>query len=501
MEIRNGDGEDNAPKPYRAGTLTYTRAGLAMLFFWLLWGDFCYVVTESVMPTIMPLKFKALGASNTVTAMILITMPWMVGLVFNPIVSFKSDRFRSRWGRRIPFILGTLPFIVMGLILVGHAEGISYWLHSRLGSYVAHLSPNTMAIITIGALTVAFSFFNTFLSSVFWYLFNDVVPEHLLARFMSWFRLISMFSAAGYQFFILRFADTHSTEIFEGAAVLYFFGFGAMCLNVKEGEYPPPPPYIDGQSGILGAIKTYATECHFTPYYWYQWMSTFLGTIGSSGGAIGSGAAAGSTLTFAELFYQAVGLNVGQIGDINGTTLVATGALILYSGWLADKYHPFRVVLVGAVLGTFVTTPLNFVWLFWHPSQNVAFWFCIATGIGLAAPVAALNGVYDPPLFMRIFPRERYGQFCSANSIWRALGAIIGGILTGYFLDLITPLVGKDRAYYYIPVWQLIWGVPGFYCLVKLFLGWKRYGGDKSYVPPMPTPRNPVMPGAPTASL
>lgn len=32
---------------YEAGTLRYTTAGLAVLFAWLLWGDFCYVIFEA----------------------------------------------------------------------------------------------------------------------------------------------------------------------------------------------------------------------------------------------------------------------------------------------------------------------------------------------------------------------------------------------------------------------------------------------------------------------
>ena len=31
--------------------------------------------------------------------------------------------------------------------------------------------------------------------------------------------------------------------------------------------------------------------------------------------------------------------------------------------------------------------------------------------VALTAPATALLGVYDPPLFMVIFPRSRYGQY------------------------------------------------------------------------------------------
>jgi hypothetical protein len=51
-------------KYYHVGTLTYTKLGLAVLFAWILWGDFCLQIMEAVVPSILPLKLKSLGASN-----------------------------------------------------------------------------------------------------------------------------------------------------------------------------------------------------------------------------------------------------------------------------------------------------------------------------------------------------------------------------------------------------------------------------------------------------
>ena len=50
---------------YRAGTLVYTKRTLAALFSWLLWGDVCFMLMEGAVPSILPLRFEKLGASNT----------------------------------------------------------------------------------------------------------------------------------------------------------------------------------------------------------------------------------------------------------------------------------------------------------------------------------------------------------------------------------------------------------------------------------------------------
>ena len=154
---------------------------------------------------------------------------------------------------------------------------------------------------------VCFTFFNSFVGSVFWYLFNDVVPEHLLARFMSLFRLVSLLTASVYNFFIFRHAGTHSTQILSGISLLYFFGFGLMCLKVKEGKYPPAPAYVDGQGGGFSAIETFAQECLTLRHYWLGVPDDDLRSLRR-----------GRRASFTLYFYQLTGMSLAQFGRITG---------------------------------------------------------------------------------------------------------------------------------------------------------------------------------------
>jgi maltose/moltooligosaccharide transporter len=469
---------------YRVGTLTYTKAGLAMLCVWLLWGDFCYTVMEGVTPSLIPVKLNELHASNFEIGVLLGSIPSTVYTCLNPIISFKSDRFRSKWGRRIPFLLFSLPFILLGLIALAYFEPIATFLHTHLGASVAQMPANKVAIYTLTTINIVFTFFNTFLASVFWYLFNDVVPEHLLARFMSWFRLVSLAGQTLYSFFVVKYASSHFTEIYLCAAALYFVGFMLICLNVKEGEYPPPPEYVGGKTGPVAAVKTYLQDCHVFPHYWYQWIGNFLGSIGGSAGNIGAGA----YTAFSLRFYHNLGIDVGtgDIGFIFGSIGLATAVLILVSGWLADIFHPIRVVMAGVLVGFFLVLPANMIFLFWQPkSHAVAFWLVWGINVFLAAPALALNGVSDPPLLMRLFPRSRYGQFCSVNAFWRMGGGIVGGGMAGAFLDYMVTLVGEHNAYFYIPVWQFLFAIPCLFLFIGLYQSWKRHGGDDNYAAPV----------------
>jgi MFS family permease len=179
---------------------------------------------------------------------------------------------------------------------------------------------------------------------------------------------------------------------------------------------------------------------------------------------------------------QSIGLDLDQIGKLGGITAVVVGVSIVFSGWLADRYHPLRITLIGFVLTTLIT-PLGLIWLFWHPSPQVVFWFCAISNI-IFAPITALVGVLDPPLFMRIFPRERYGQYCSANALCRSLALIVMGTLAGGYLDLLTRFYDRDTAYRLMPLWMLFFNGLASYFLHKLYRSWKSYGGDEAYIPP-----------------
>jgi len=141
---------------YAKGTLRYTKAGLVMLFLYLLWGDFCTQLLEIVIPSIMPLQLKELKASNLVMGLLMSTTPFVFNLTANPIVSFWSDNLRTRWGRRLPILFVTAPFCTLFLILIAFAPEISSWMRQSGSIQSLGLSPYSVTIITMAGLLILF---------------------------------------------------------------------------------------------------------------------------------------------------------------------------------------------------------------------------------------------------------------------------------------------------------------------------------------------------------
>jgi WD40 repeat protein len=252
------------PKVFTCGTLSYTKSSLFILFTWLLIGDFCFQMFELLGgPDILGLYLQDnFHVSNVVVNVMFSSIPMGIGTFMTPIISFRSDRYRSRLGRRIPFMLFTIPFLCFFAAAIGFSEDIIEFFKNHLNSQSV-VSPLTAAMLMIGFMTIGFTVFNEFVGTVFYYLFPDVVPKQYLGRFMSLFRLVG--SLAGFIIDLTlaeaKFKNLKAVHV--GIAILYFVGFGLMCWRVREGEYPPVTDVTE-KTSIKQQVKLFFKEsfCH-----------------------------------------------------------------------------------------------------------------------------------------------------------------------------------------------------------------------------------------------
>lgn len=459
---------------YKVGTLEYTKRGLVVLFLWLLWGDFCFTLMEGVEPSVLPFMLKNLGASNLTISMYITTITNIFNLTICPMSSYMSDRYRSKWGRRIPFLVFSTPGVALFLILTGFSKEIG----SFLFRHFFHHTVATEAAFTIGLIAVfviGYQFFNMIVASVYYYLFSDVVPEHYTGRFFAYFRAMGTAAGALFNFFIYPYAQTHGKEIFVGLGILYFVGFLMMCWRVKEGEYPPPPPVEKGKNSALVGIKTFFKESYSHKFYWYFYLSyAFMAVSGAVG-------------VFGAFRNLNVGLSMKDIGLIGGVTGVITTVLLIPAGTYVDRKHPIRVGMT-AMIWNLIFVPTNIIFL-WNWNHATVLWLTIII-TAITLPVGVVYAAAELPLFFRLLPHSRIGQFCSANSVVRSAMMIVAGVAAGYFVDLLRVycqnIMHIPGDYYYRLTW--VWSVAflalALYYRVKLYKIWASCGGDENYLPP-----------------
>lgn len=452
-------------KIFRAGSLSYSLAGLCVIFFWLLWGDFCFVLTNHVWKSILPLQIKAMHMPDWIIGTIFVSLPSTLNVVLNPFISTSSDRHRSRWGRRRPFMLVATPLIAVFLALLGVSPDIGRWLH---GTGLGELSGWSLGAITVSVIAVVVFLFYTadlFVGTLFYYLLNDVVPAEVMARFLALFRVAGSAATAFYNYFIFPHALEHTQMIFLCVALLYLVSFMMMCFFVKEGEYPPPEPLVGKSRNLMALGVAYFKECTHKKVYILLYIHVMIWTLANVCGV------------FFIFLNLSLGLGLKEIGTIAAASSVVTTLLTYPAGMFADRFHPLRL-MIWIEVAIVAVTPLGLIWLFVDFSPTVNFYIVFAISI-INLPLNVLYAATLMPLYMRLFPREKFGQFCSFNAICGALVSAFGGFIGGYFLDVMRrgwpdAIYGKNYAYRFIPAWDLFFSGLALLFLALLYWEWRK---------------------------
>jgi len=441
---------------YTVGTLSYTKTGLYWLFVWLLWGDFCFTLMESVVPSLLPLMLKDHGASNKEISIIVGTIATALNTVVGPICSYRSDRHRSRFGRRIPFLIWPTPFIVLFLMLLPYAPEIAKWLMQV--EWVAGLfshSPVTPVIFLFGLLTVCFQLFNMVVATIYWYLFNDVVPVHYLGRFFALVRVVGTLAGFCFQYFIFGLAESHMKEIWIGLGLLYGGAFTLMCWRVKEGGYPP----VTGEErgSVLGDVRNYFRQCF--SHRLYLWFYLAYGLYVWS--------------TVAQVFWvfffrDQLKMDLDTIGKYRSWSLLLVIPLAYPFGLLVDRWRSQRVIM----LATALCAAMNFA-AFAFIQDKWSYMVCM---ILWNVPVFMIN-VANAVWFPELLPRARFGQFASAAALTSAGVTMVMSPFCGWLFDQI-------QNYRYVFVWAGVMQTISFLTLIPVYRAWIRHGGPDNYLAP-----------------
>jgi MFS family permease len=444
-------------RTWSAGTLTYTTAGLVVLFCWLLWGDFAWALKDRAIPPIVQTLLKKFGASDMTAGLLFGSLPPALGLILGPVIAYKSDRYRSRLGRRIPFLLVSTPVAVLGIVGMAFSPAVGVQLDKWLGPHSC--GPDACVLLLLGLCWMFFEFATVIANGLFGALINDVVPLAVMGRFYGLFRALSLIAAMIFFHWGYVMVDTAYVWIFLGMGTLYGVGFMSMCLTVKEGEYPPPPPAEKRSlKGIILGIRTYFEECFGHAYYWWYFLALAI-----------AGLATGPVNLYSIFYSNSIHMSAGTYGDCLVLTYAVSLILAWPLGWLADRVHPLRIGIVVLILYAIVT-----LWggIFAVDSRTFAI-ALVAHGI-----VAGTWSTTTASLGQRMLPKAEFAQFASAGGILANVFWIMLAPLSGYLLD---HLHHDYRYTFFMGFTLAILGLIGCVIVHGKFMA---HGGPKNYLAP-----------------
>jgi len=449
---------------YQVGTLAYSRGGLALVMFWLLGGDFFFQLMESLTPALIPLQLRWAGASDTLIGTLSGSLGAALGFFLYPIAGVQSDRHRGRLGRRRPFLIWCIPPAMLSLVLLGAAKPAGdflYRIFASLGG--AGVTAAGCTIVWIGVCATVFLVFNVYINQMHVCLFADVIPQQVLGKYVGVSRAVGALGNLAFNRWVLGWAEAYTFHVYLLIALLFAGTFALLIWQVKEGDYPPPPPK-QGRGG-WAAIKSYLQECFTHPFYlnfyclsFFFWASlvplSFVVFFGTTSGQPG--------------YAPTLGLPLQEFGQVKGWTFIIQIPVFFVVGFLADWFHPLRVAILGLLLAS-----LSYFACFWfiRDARSLLLWWSVNQG-SLAIYLGAIIA-----LSPRLLPRARYGQFISANQTFGFIPLVIGPPLCGLLLESI-----RDYRYTFV----LCGGCTliAFIASITLYLQWRKLGGDRDCSPP-----------------
>lgn len=452
------------PKLYQVGTLTYTRGTLLSVMGWMLGGVFFFQLLQNLQGMVVQLQLRWEGASDTLIGF-KSSLSSLVVFFWYPVVGSWSDRHRGPAGRRRPFILWSIPLMLGCLFLLAVAKPGGGLVHGLLGALGAG-GALTAADCTVGWIFVALVFFmlvNALLVQGYGCLVADVIPPDVMGKFTGFYRALGALGSLAFSRWALGWVEAYTMEVYAVIGLLFAVVFLLLGWRVKEGDYPPPPPKAPG--GRLGAVKGFLRECFGHRVYVTFYLATFFNWA--------SLAPIGYLMFFATEAGQpgyapTLGLSLEEFGRVKGWTFLVQIPVFLLVGHFVDRFHPVRV----AVLGMFLES-VTFLGCFWftRDANSLLFWLCLNQ-----AAIAVYLGAFMA-LGPRILPRDRYGQFLSANGILGITSLIVAPPLVGRLLEVI-----RDYRYIY-----LLCGLCTALSMLAswaLYRQWRKLGGDSGYAPP-----------------
>jgi Na+/melibiose symporter-like transporter len=345
----------------------------------------------TVLGPLMQLRMNECGIGPGTLGLISLTNSWTVSVLVM-YFSWRSDHTVSRWGRRVPYIFVSAPFIIATVVLF----------------------PWYQSMFTLVTLYVVQLLFMDLKNSTFVLLPIDCVPRRILARTNSLFGIVGglvSFSALHW-----GFAVGHLP-----AWAPYLAGAAIMLCTTASSAFIREPPIRSPASGP-----------------WRPWTSLAIGwkdrrNIVLMLGVGTVGAFNAMFWTWLWLFARSnLGMEKDAIGQAVSWSPLLTVTLAWPVGWLIDRVGGLRIVLASWLMQV-----VGFL-LVWHARSQGEL---VVTALVVMA-ASMLGGAAGIMVFKSAPPKD-VGSVTSSNAF---LGNLLSGTMAGVSGYLVEGFAGSYRA-------------------------------------------------------
>jgi maltose/moltooligosaccharide transporter len=379
---------DSAPLP--SDSLEPLPALSPVQSFWYCLANLGYGAFYALNNAVLPLFLKAYTQDARLIGLLGSTHSFE-GTIIQPIVGSASDRLRTRWGRRRPFMLLFTPLSALFLILTPAAS---------------HL-PGSVRLAAIIACIFLFTVCFNVAVDPYQALMPDITPEPQRGRVMGLWMFVGVIGQA-----LLVLLPLAPVVKFGIVAVLMPVTTLLTCLMVREPR-PPDEPV---------AARRFSQEMVIA----LQGLSTLREAGKSLLTLFFAGIGIGAVLPFLTLFVEKItGANDQQAQMMFLALMLSTAVGVLPFGWLTDRIGPKRVLFIG--LGLIGIAALNGLWI---TSLTQVTMVLIVAGLGNAAQSASAY-----PLLTELVPAEEIGFYTGLQTTALSIATPLTTVITGELVN------------------------------------------------------------------
>jgi Major Facilitator Superfamily. len=372
-----------------------------------------FVSVDAITNNMVPITARHFTDSPLFIAF-LVALNRLFGFLVQPYVAWKSDRIRTRWGRRRPFLILGLPGTCVALLLLGVMPFV-FEAESR------HALP-TLILLLIA--NVGLQFFQ----DVNWGsqepLYADTFRHQVLGRAVAIRSYAIQFVYLFMNYFAMKWADTHEFIPYLCASVLVLISFVMVLWVIKEREFPPPEN-----------VKPYNPLAHLGLLFRNaDYLKVSL--IGAFGLMLPA-----AFYLFHPLFVtRTLGLTKGQLGEALAVVPIVALIVSFPAGYLIDRYGPRGITAIGFFAVALVAWDIAY-WVHDYNGLMIAM-------VGYGAAHVLISLPMTPLVFQYASEQER-GTIFGLIQFVRGFSAFVFSLLIGWIVQFSsstdgTPIVPED---------------------------------------------------------
>lgn len=400
---------------YRSGSLRYTLPGVIVLVCWLLVGELGIAVHGRWAHPSALVVLRNYAASDTVVSLLITTLPAVLSIFVVPYIGYRSDRYRSRWGRRRPFMMVSAPLGALAMTGVAFAPHLAAIACQALGPWSPAL--RSMNIVLFCLFWTIFDCAALTTAMLFAGYVSDIMPRQFLGRFYAVFRITGLGIAITFNQLVFALTDRYLFEILMTIALTFGLAIPLMCLMTREGDSPPAhgsaPP---AERARLRLALSQLAACYTQPHYLWTFAVFMLAAV---------------TFNPFNTFSQSYALSLGMSKATLGSLTAAGYAVSIFSafgiGWLVDRYGALRIsACMMSAYGIVALTGYLFV------DGVTSFEMAYLTHV-------IMSGAYftaAASLPMALFPAADFVRYNATKETMVALANIVVSTTQGPLLDL-----------------------------------------------------------------